>query len=102
MHNYITKGIALAVAIAASGMVQADEKKNHDPYFSGIKIFAQKESTGSEWDACEAETSGDKHRAHLKRVTRISVLRGGGASTGRGMHWPVIGQPYASFLLRYP
>ena len=48
MHNYITKGIALAVAIAASGMVQADEKKNHDPYFSGIKIFAQKESTGSD------------------------------------------------------
>ncbi|MCP6735882.1 hypothetical protein NL822_09885 [Klebsiella quasipneumoniae] len=42
MHNYITKGIALAVAIAASGMVQADEKKNHDPYFSGIKIFAQR------------------------------------------------------------
>lgn len=42
MHNYITKGIALAVAIAASGMVQADEKKNHDSYFSGIKIFCAK------------------------------------------------------------
>ena len=55
MHNYITKGIALAVAISASGMVQADEKKNHDPYFSGIKIFAQKESTGSEWDSVTGE-----------------------------------------------
>ena len=36
MHNYITKGIALAVAIAASGMVQADEKQNHDPSFSRV------------------------------------------------------------------
>ena len=40
MHNYIAKGIALAVAIAASGTVQAIDKKNPDPYFSGVKIFA--------------------------------------------------------------
>ncbi|WP_261802832.1 hypothetical protein [Klebsiella quasipneumoniae] len=42
MHNYIAKGIALAVAIAASGTVQAIDKKNPDPYFSGVKIFCPK------------------------------------------------------------
>ena len=42
MHNYITKGIALAVAIAASGMVQADEKKNHDPYFRGSRFLRKR------------------------------------------------------------
>ncbi|WP_374749162.1 hypothetical protein [Klebsiella quasipneumoniae] len=42
MHNYIAKGIALVVAIAASGTVQAIDKKNPDSYFSGVKIFALK------------------------------------------------------------
>lgn len=54
MHNYITKGIALAVAIAASGMVQADEKRIMILIF-GDQDFAQKESTGSEWDSVTGE-----------------------------------------------
>ncbi|EOV6196540.1 hypothetical protein B6J05_24605 [Klebsiella quasipneumoniae] len=55
MHNYIAKGIALVVAIAASGTVQAIDKKNPDSYFSGVKIFALKEAAGSEWDSVTGE-----------------------------------------------
>lgn len=42
MHNYIAKGIALAVAIAASGTVQAIDKKNPDPYFFRGQDFCPK------------------------------------------------------------
>lgn len=35
MHNYIAKGIALAVAIAASGTVQAIEKESRSLFFRG-------------------------------------------------------------------
>ncbi len=39
MHNYIAKGIALAVAIAASGTVQAIEKRIQILIFQGSRFL---------------------------------------------------------------
>ncbi|HCI6133297.1 TPA: DUF4354 family protein [Klebsiella variicola subsp. variicola] len=55
MRNILTKGICLALALSAAGAAQAVQKENHDDKLTGINVFAQKESQGSQWDSTTGE-----------------------------------------------
>ncbi|HDT1120567.1 MULTISPECIES: DUF4354 domain-containing protein [Enterobacter cloacae complex] len=55
MRNLLTEGICLALALSAAGAAQAVEKESHADKFSGITIFAQKESQGSQWNSATGE-----------------------------------------------
>lgn len=48
MRSLLTKGICLALALSAAGTAQAGKKESHDDKLTGITIFAQKESQGSQ------------------------------------------------------
>lgn len=51
MRSLLTKGICLALALSATVTAQAAQKESHDDKLTGITIFAQKESQGSQWDS---------------------------------------------------
>ncbi|SSH80086.1 Uncharacterised protein [Klebsiella pneumoniae] len=55
MRNLLTKGICLALALSAAGAAQAVEKESRGDRFTGITIFAEKESQGSQWDSTTGE-----------------------------------------------
>ncbi|MDY0416648.1 DUF4354 family protein [Enterobacter sp. 170198] len=55
MRNIMTKGICIALALSAAGAAQAVEKESHGDKFTGITIFAQKESQGSQWNSATGE-----------------------------------------------
>lgn len=55
MRSVLTKGIFLALALSVAGAAQAVEKESHDDKFTGITIFAQKESQGSQWNSTTGE-----------------------------------------------
>lgn len=55
MRSLLTKGICLALALSAAGTAQAAKKEIHDDKLTGITIFAQKESQGSQWDSTTGE-----------------------------------------------
>ncbi|MCV3774229.1 DUF4354 family protein [Enterobacter sp. RD4-1-1] len=55
MRNILTKGICLALALSATGVAQAVQKESHDDKLTGINVFAQKESQGSQWDSSTGE-----------------------------------------------
>lgn len=55
MRSLLTKGICLALALSATVTAQAAQKESHDDKLTGITIFAQKESQGSQWDSTTGE-----------------------------------------------
>ena len=55
MQSLLIKGICLALALSAAGTAQAVEKESHGDKFTGITIFAQKESQGSQWNSATGE-----------------------------------------------
>ncbi|MGX5107499.1 DUF4354 family protein [Enterobacter cloacae] len=55
MRSLMTKGMCLALVLSAAGTVQAAQKAPDDNIFTGIKIFAEKESQGSQWDSTTGE-----------------------------------------------
>ncbi|WP_148244610.1 DUF4354 family protein [Enterobacter asburiae] len=55
MQSLLTKGVCLALALSAAGTAQAVQKGSHDNNLTGITIFAQKESQGSQWDSTTGE-----------------------------------------------
>lgn len=55
MRSVLIKGICLALALSAAGAAQAVEKEIHGNKFTGITVFAQKESQGSQWDSTTGE-----------------------------------------------
>lgn len=55
MQSLLIKGICLALALSAAGTAQAVQKESHGDKFTGITIFAQKESQGSQWNSATGE-----------------------------------------------
>lgn len=55
MRSVLIKGICLALALSAAGAALAVEKEIHANKFTGITVFAQKESQGSQWDSTTGE-----------------------------------------------
>lgn len=51
MYNITTAGVVAILILASTSAVQAKDQDNHTNSFSGIKVFAEKESQGSEWDS---------------------------------------------------
>ncbi|EPY7202852.1 DUF4354 family protein [Klebsiella variicola] len=65
MHNLLTKGICLVLAFSAVGAAQAVEKESHGDKFTGITIYAQKDSQGSQWNS----TTGEEKYMVIYKVT---------------------------------
>ncbi|EQA1624824.1 DUF4354 family protein [Enterobacter asburiae] len=55
MPSLITKGMCIALALSVTCAAQAAEKESHGNVFTGIKIFAEKKSQGSQWDSATGE-----------------------------------------------
>lgn len=51
MYNITTAGIFAILILTSASAAQAKDQDNHSNSFSGIKVFAEKESQGSEWDS---------------------------------------------------
>ncbi|AMJ70709.1 hypothetical protein AW879_12630 [Enterobacter cloacae] len=55
MRGLVRKGMCLVLALSAAGTVHAAQRAPNDNAFTGIKIFAEKESQGSQWDSTTGE-----------------------------------------------